>query len=226
MDVQHKSTLCRICELGLPSGYGAASRPGAARGGRVPRYGPEAVLLHTGMRLPARRRTADARFDELAKTPTTTPASLRVVHCSLTLTTTSDTRCGPCSAAKFWRPRQLQSAPAPRRSLPPVEGVAPEDPSKVQSVTARHANLVLILGIAMDTGRSLRGACRLGVGEVRGAEHGDENLRLADLSRRRIGDPDPLARIVDERLLPATWCWRITGVSRRSKPRRRSQKRL
>ena len=43
---------------------------------------------------------------------------------------------------------------------------------------------------------------RLGVGKVRGAEHADENLRLADLSRRRIGDPDPLARIVDERLLP------------------------
>src|SRR5271166_2809247 len=42
---------------------------------------------------------------------------------------------------------------------------------------------------------------RLGVGEVRGAKHADENLRLADLSRRRIGDPDPLARIVDERLL-------------------------
>ena len=39
-------------------------------------------------------------------------------------------------------------------------------------------------------------------GEVRGAEHGDENLRLVDLSRYRIGDPDPLARIVDERLLP------------------------
>ena len=43
---------------------------------------------------------------------------------------------------------------------------------------------------------------RLGIGEVRGAEHTDENLRLADLSRRRIGDPDPLARVVDERLLP------------------------
>ena len=43
---------------------------------------------------------------------------------------------------------------------------------------------------------------RLGVGEVRGAEHADENLRLADLARRRIDDPDPFARIVDERLLP------------------------
>ena len=43
---------------------------------------------------------------------------------------------------------------------------------------------------------------RLGVGEVRSAEHADKNLRLTDLSRRRIGDPDPLARIVDERLLP------------------------
>jgi hypothetical protein len=43
---------------------------------------------------------------------------------------------------------------------------------------------------------------RLGIGEVRGAEHADENLRLPDLSRRRIGDPDPLARIVNERLLP------------------------
>ena len=43
---------------------------------------------------------------------------------------------------------------------------------------------------------------RLGVGEVRGAEHADKNLRLADFARRRIGDPDPFARIVDERLLP------------------------
>ena len=41
---------------------------------------------------------------------------------------------------------------------------------------------------------------RLGVGEVRGAEHGHEDLRLADFARRRIGNPDPLARIVDERL--------------------------
>ena len=43
---------------------------------------------------------------------------------------------------------------------------------------------------------------RLGIGEVRGAEHGDENLRLADFARRRIDDPDPLARIIDERLFP------------------------
>ena len=44
---------------------------------------------------------------------------------------------------------------------------------------------------------------RLGIGEVRGAEHADdEDLRLADFSGRRIGDPDPLARIVNERLLP------------------------
>ena len=43
---------------------------------------------------------------------------------------------------------------------------------------------------------------RLGVGEVRGAEHADEYLRLADFAGRRIDDPDPLARIVDERLLP------------------------
>ena len=42
---------------------------------------------------------------------------------------------------------------------------------------------------------------RLGVGEVRGAEHADENLRLADLAGFRIGDPDPLAGIVHERLL-------------------------
>ena len=40
------------------------------------------------------------------------------------------------------------------------------------------------------------------IGEVRGAEHADEDLRLADFARRRIGDPDPLARIVDERLFP------------------------
>ena len=42
---------------------------------------------------------------------------------------------------------------------------------------------------------------RLGIGEVRGAEHANENLRLADFARRRISDPDPLARIVHERLL-------------------------
>ena len=43
---------------------------------------------------------------------------------------------------------------------------------------------------------------RLGIGEVRGAEHADENLRLADFARRRIDDADPLARIVHERLFP------------------------
>ena len=53
----------------------------------------------------------------------------------------------------------------------------------------------------VQSGNCLRPG-RLGVGEVRGAEHADENLRLADFARRRIGDPDPLARIVDERLLP------------------------
>jgi hypothetical protein len=42
----------------------------------------------------------------------------------------------------------------------------------------------------------------LGVGEIRGAEHADENLRLMDFARRRIDDPDPLARVVDERLFP------------------------
>jgi hypothetical protein len=31
-------------------------------------------------------------------------------------------------------------------------------------------------------------------------EHADENLRLADFPRRRIGDGDPLARIIHERL--------------------------
>ena len=43
--------------------------------------------------------------------------------------------------------------------------------------------------------------CRLGVGEIRSAEHADENLGLADFARRRIDDADPLARIVDERLV-------------------------
>ena len=43
---------------------------------------------------------------------------------------------------------------------------------------------------------------RLGIGEVRGAEHADENLRLADFARRRIDDADPLARIIHERLFP------------------------
>ena len=42
---------------------------------------------------------------------------------------------------------------------------------------------------------------RLGVGEVRGAEHADEDLRLADFPCRRIGDADPLARIIHERLV-------------------------
>ena len=41
--------------------------------------------------------------------------------------------------------------------------------------------------------RQLLRPARLGIGEVRGAEHANENLRLADFARRRIGDPDPLA---------------------------------
>ena len=44
---------------------------------------------------------------------------------------------------------------------------------------------------------------RLGIGEVRGAEHGHKNLRLADFTRRRIGDPDPFARVIHERLVPS-----------------------
>ena len=52
----------------------------------------------------------------------------------------------------------------------------------------------------VQSGKLLRPG-RLGIGEVRGAEHGDENLRLADFAGRRIGDPDPLARIVHERLV-------------------------
>jgi hypothetical protein len=42
---------------------------------------------------------------------------------------------------------------------------------------------------------------RLGVGEVRGAEHADEYLRLANLAGFRIGDPDPLAGIIYKRLV-------------------------
>ena len=47
--------------------------------------------------------------------------------------------------------------------------------------------------------RQLLRPCRLGVGEIRSAEHADEDLRLADFARRRIDDADPLARIVHER---------------------------
>jgi hypothetical protein len=43
---------------------------------------------------------------------------------------------------------------------------------------------------------------RLCVSQVRGAEHGDENLRLVDLAGGGIDNPDPLARIIDERLVP------------------------
>ncbi|HXZ17476.1 MAG TPA: hypothetical protein VEH77_16205 [Roseiarcus sp.] len=42
---------------------------------------------------------------------------------------------------------------------------------------------------------------RLGVGEVRGAEHADEDLGFTDLTGRRIDDADPLAGIIHERLL-------------------------
>ena len=45
------------------------------------------------------------------------------------------------------------------------------------------------------------GPGRLGIGEVRGAEHGDEDLRLAHLAGVRIGDRDLLAGIVDEDLV-------------------------
>src|SRR5271170_4306554 len=51
------------------------------------------------------------------------------------------------------------------------------------------------------THATLTAGC-LGIGEVGRAENADENLRLMDFARRRIDDPDPLARVVDEHLLP------------------------
>jgi hypothetical protein len=42
---------------------------------------------------------------------------------------------------------------------------------------------------------------RLRIGQVRGAEHGDENLRLTDLPRGGVHDADALAGIVDENLV-------------------------
>jgi hypothetical protein len=46
------------------------------------------------------------------------------------------------------------------------------------------------------------GKVRQRLNEIRGAEHPDENLGLADFGRRRIDDVDPLARIIHERLFP------------------------
>jgi hypothetical protein len=46
-------------------------------------------------------------------------------------------------------------------------------------------------------------AC-LGVGRARRAQHGDEELDLADLAGRGINDSSLLARVVDEHLLAAT----------------------
>jgi len=52
-------------------------------------------------------------------------------------------------------------------------------------------------------------------------------LGLADLARFRIGDPDPLAGIVHERLLASdVMLAHHRRQPRRSKPRSRSQKRL
>ncbi len=42
----------------------------------------------------------------------------------------------------------------------------------------------------------------LGIGEVRRAEHRDKDLRCAHLATERVDDRDPLAGIVDERLVP------------------------
>jgi hypothetical protein len=61
---------------------------------------------------------------------------------------------------------------------------------------AEHAHM------GADPIRQLLRPGRLGIGEVRGAEHADEYLRLADFAGGGIGDPDPLARIVHERLFP------------------------
>ena len=67
---------------------------------------------------------------------------------------------------------------------------------------------------------------RLGVGEIRGAEHANENLRLADFACHRIDDADPLARIVDKHLFPGDMVLAHHRSSRRSNPRSRSQNRL
>jgi hypothetical protein len=60
---------------------------------------------------------------------------------------------------------------------------------------AEHAHMG-----ADPVGQGLRPR-RLGIGEARGAEHGDEDLRLADDAGRAVDDGDLLAGIVDEHLV-------------------------
>ena len=80
--------------------------------------------------------------------------------------------------------------------------------------------------VRADPVRQRLGPGRLGVGEVRGAEHGDEDLRLADLAGVRIDDGDLLAGVVDEDLVAGDVILPHARRSRRSKPRNSSQKRL
>ena len=71
-----------------------------------------------------------------------------------------------------------------------------------------------------DPVRQLLAPDRLGVGEARGAEHGDEDLHRHDLA----GDghrPPPRcwpAKSTNS-FSPATWTWRIVGFSRPAQAR-------
>ena len=55
--------------------------------------------------------------------------------------------------------------------------------------------------VRADPVRQRLGPGRLGISEVRGTEHGHEDLRLADLARVWIDDGDLLAGIVDKDLV-------------------------
>ena len=69
------------------------------------------------------------------------------------------------------------------------------DQARHAAEEAEHADM------RADPVRQCLGPGRLGIGEVRGAEHGDEDLRLADLAGVRIDDGDLLAGVVDEDLV-------------------------
>jgi hypothetical protein len=67
---------------------------------------------------------------------------------------------------------------------------------------------------------------RLGEGEARGAQHGDEDLRHADFAGEPIdNDRNAVAGVIDEQPLAAACVWRIVTDSVFSKARQSSQNR-
>ena len=114
----------------------------------------------------------------------------------------------PCRAgvtAAPARPSCRSGWPSPRRCAAPPARTGTRAPPALELIgpdRRRHAaDEGQGADVAGDPVRALLRPRRLGVGVVRRAEHGDEQLDLDDLAAVGVDQAGPLARVVDEELI-------------------------